>query len=148
MPWVSFFVQSMTLNGTLGRSLSCKWVDETSKILADELSALQELILAGDDLTAMYQVAQLASVAEKDGQLKPIHEKDKSALHYAVLTGRPSMVESLLEGGFHPNLNRNDIITGFTPLHIALFIQNQEMLLFLLRRGARIDISYATPATI
>lgn len=130
----------LKLDAAIGKSLSAKWVDETMRILSDELSALQELILGGDDVTAKFQAKQLSTVSDPTStEPKPVHEKDKSALHYAVLTGRPHMVEWLLDNGFAPNLSRNDLITGFTPLHLALFTQNTEMMVLLLLRGANLQ---------
>lgn len=73
---------------------------------------------------------------------RPMYLVDKSALHYAVTSGLVPMVEMLLDEGYQEAINKNDIITGFTPFHLALFTQNLQMMFLLLRRGARVDIKF------
>lgn len=63
------------------------------------------------------------------------------------MTGNLPMVEMLLSKGCHQLLNRNDYITGFTPFHIALFIQNRQLLWYLVRCGVDIMVKDEFNAT-
>lgn len=81
---------------------------------------------------------------------KPIYEREKSVLHYAVLKRKKRMVEMLINtpGGYKKAVNQKDIITGFTPLHIAFFVQDEEIIWFLLQNRASLDIEDNFEATI
>lgn len=52
------------------------------------------------------------------------------------------MVEMLLSvpGGYGNSVNEGDIVTGFTPSHIAVFVNDQEILYTLASYGARLEI--------
>lgn len=63
-------------------------------------------------------------------------------MHYATLTGNPQSLQHLLANGCDVLVNRNDFITGFTPLHLALFTQNKEIMWLLLQRGAEFTVRY------
>jgi hypothetical protein len=141
MPWREYWIASMAWNAEDGRKISTKWTDETQAILGDDLSALQDLVISGDVTTARYQAQKMEQMAPKDGEeKKPIAELEKSTLHFAVLTGQPVMVQMLLQEGFMPNIDRPDVVTGFTPVHLAVFTQNASVLRVLLNAGARIDV--------
>lgn len=46
------------------------------------------------------------------------------------------MLRMLLQTGSTALINRNDYITGFTPLHMAVFVQSSDMLWELMKNGA------------
>jgi hypothetical protein len=150
MLWSSYFLHCMKLNKDRGTEFSKRCVQEIKKILEDTLTTLQELVLEGDPDTVKIQIKkQLEFEAEGDeDEPKPIHKQDKAALHYAVITGNLRMVELLLNEGFLPSINQGDVITKFTPLHLALFIESSDILWLLLRHGALFtlkDAFFGTP---
>lgn len=49
----------MDLDPTAGRKWSFKWIDEIHKIMGEQLTALQEVVVAGDVEAARNQIAQL-----------------------------------------------------------------------------------------
>lgn len=88
---------------------------------------------------------------EREEQLEPEEGEEKvafwmrqkSLLHYATLSGNVRLVNLLLNHGCSALINRNDYITGFTPMHVALFTQQPSLVWTLLQHGARIDIKSA-----
>src|SRR5690606_13431547 len=79
-----------------------------------------------------------------------IYEREKSVLHYAVLKRKKRMVEILIntQGGYQKAVNQKDIVTGFTPLHIAFFVQDEDIIWFLFQHRAEMDIEDNFEATI
>lgn len=111
-------------------------------------TTLQQVVLAGD-LEAVYvQVRKELSL--RPGE--PLEENNKSILHYAVMTRNTDIVQMLIresrDKGVALDLNKNDIITGFTPLHYSIFIESRQMLTMLLAEyNADIDVTDAFSAT-
>eukprot|EP01125_Pyxidicula_operculata_P009995 TRINITY_DN3289_c0_g1_i2.p1 TRINITY_DN3289_c0_g1~~TRINITY_DN3289_c0_g1_i2.p1 ORF type:complete len:328 (+),score=45.27 TRINITY_DN3289_c0_g1_i2:57-1040(+) len=132
--WAAYFIQCLSLNEELGWDFSKKCVSEYQQVMGENLSALEELILEGDLATSDYQIDQLLLKSEADA--KPMHEMQKSALHFAVIGGNMQMVKLVLEKGFLPLINRDDYITGFTPFHLAIFIQKPELMWHLITSGS------------
>jgi len=139
--WSYYFLDCIKLNEELGWTFSKRWVSENLRILGEQLSLLEELILDGDTDTVLFQIQKEESItadSDDDVPMVPYYENHKTILHYAVLTGNVAMVSLLLSKGCNALLNRNDYITGFTPFHIALFTQNKKMLWHLIRNNADI----------
>ncbi|XP_049851952.1 uncharacterized protein LOC126328217 [Schistocerca gregaria] len=142
VPWVRYYVSSFTFSEEEGRSDSIKWTSELISIMQGEygLSALQELVLEGDVDTARYQLESIVKLYEDSEESRPIYEIEKSVLHYAVLTGIPEMVRMLLEeGSYRGALSLGDVVTGFTPCHLAVFVQNSEVLWELVSHGGSVE---------
>ncbi|ELR25275.1 SET domain containing protein [Acanthamoeba castellanii str. Neff] len=107
-------------------------------------TTLQQVVLAGD-LEAVRKELSL-----RPGE--PLEENNKSILHYAVMTRNTDIVQMLIresrDKGVALDLNKNDIITGFTPLHYSIFIESRQMLTMLLAEyNADIDVTDAFSAT-
>lgn len=133
---------------------------------SEGLTTLQELILDGDISTAMYQIKRLIDLEEdefsddeeegaqetkhSDGsQRLPMAQTERSILHYAALTSQLDMCRRLVqETPFVAQLNEPDVVTGFSPLHYASFVQNRELVYLFLTHGARIDYTDSYGATI
>jgi hypothetical protein len=146
---------------------SLRWVDEAIKIMggSEGLTALQELILDGDINTAMYQIRRLVDLGEEDDSEEegdktsepesaafssiPLPQKERSILHYAALTSQLEMCRRLLkESPFGRTINEGDLVTGFTPLHIASFVQNPSLVYLFLSCGSQWDLSDNYGATV
>lgn len=143
-------------------------MDEAIKIMggSEGLTALQELILDGDISTAMYQIKRLIDLEDEefsddeeigaketqhsDGSRRmPMAQTERSILHYAALTSQLDMCRRLVaETPFVAQLNEPDVVTGFSPLHYASFVQNRDLVYLLLSHGARIDYTDSYGATI
>jgi hypothetical protein len=141
MLWSYYFISSMKLDKQRGFDFSKKCVTIIYQLLEESLTTLQDLVLKGDVATTEYQIQRQLAQAPKDGEeKKALHEQDKSVLHYAVLSGNVPMVHMLLDAGYLPELNAPDLITAFTPLHMAVFIENKDMLWTLISHGAKPDV--------
>lgn len=126
---------------------------------SEGLTALQELILDGDINTAIYQIKRLVDMDEEEEaegeessnknennkndepEVVPVQQRERSILHYAALTGQVDMCRRLLEDTpFKTTINDGDLVTGFSPLHIASFVQNPSLVYLFLTHGAKIDV--------
>lgn len=166
--WARYYVDQIQYNEEAGRAKSLRWVDEAIKIMggSEGLTALQELILDGDINTAMYQIKRLMDLEEDEfsdededeeraknhsdeSTRVPMAKSERSILHYAALTSQLDMCRKLVEETpFVAQINDGDIITGFSPLHIASFVQNRDLVYLFLSNGARIDYTDSYGATI
>jgi len=148
MLWSYYFISSMKIDRQRGFDFSKKCVTIIYQILEESLTTLQDLVLKGDIATTEYQIQRQIAQAPNEGEEKKLlHEQDKSVLHYAVLSGNVPMVQMLLSAGYLPELNAPDLITAFTPLHMAIFIENKDMLWTLISHGAKPDIMDAYRGT-
>jgi hypothetical protein len=144
LKWPAAFLYSMKFNAEEGIIFSKKCKAMTLKLLEESLSSVEELILEGDVETTKFQIERLEDITpeeDEDGNVEakiPYYERQKGVLHYAVLCRNEKMVNMLLTQGCDKKeiINRNDYITGFTPLHLALFVQSFEIMWALIKNGA------------
>jgi hypothetical protein len=153
--WARYYVDQIVYDEAVGRKQALRWVDEAVKIMggSEGLTALQELILDGDINTAMYQIGRLVDLDDEfssddetgggdsgeSGRL-PMAQGERSILHYAALTSQEEMCRRLMEETpFIAQIHEGDVLTGFSPLHIASFVQNRALVYSLLTHGANID---------
>ena len=159
--WSRYYVDQIKYDVDSGRRCSHRWVDEAVQIMggSEGLTALQELILDGDISTAMYQIHRLVDLedhddseddADSDAERRlPMAQSERSILHYAALTGQVDMCRRLLEETpFLSQINEGDLVTGFSPLHIASFVQNPTLVFLFLTHGANIDFTDNYGATM
>lgn len=166
--WARFYVDQIKYDEEAGRANSLRWVTEAIKIMggSEGLTALQELVLDGDVNTTMYQIKRLVDLEEdefsdddeknlkeskhSDGTARlPMAQTERSILHYAALTSQLEMCRRLVqETPFVAQLNEPDVVTGFSPLHYASFVQNRDLVYLFLAHGARIDYTDSYGATI
>lgn len=150
-----------------GKRQALRWVDEVLQVMggSEGLTALQELILDGDINTAMYQIDRLKDLDEEfdtdedepisskkhkseSGRL-PMAQSERSILHYAALTSQEEMCRRLMEETpFLSQINEGEIVTGFSPLHFASWVQNPSLFFSLLAHGADIDFTDSYGCTV
>lgn len=137
LDWRAALLFDMKLNPEEGIIFSKKCVATTLKLLEESLSSVEELILEGDVETTEFQINRLEDITPEEGETHiPYYIRQKGVLHYAVLCRNYKMVKMLLNHGCKEIINRNDYITGFTPLHFAFFVQSLDIMWELLKNGA------------
>uniref|UniRef100_A0A6B2L7K5 SET domain-containing protein n=1 Tax=Arcella intermedia TaxID=1963864 RepID=A0A6B2L7K5_9EUKA len=139
----------MNLDQELGWQNSKRWSAEHVKIMGDTLSTIEDLIYGGNAETVQYFIKKEEDRYQEEGtQYKHWYQKHKSVLHLATMCSNLAMVSMLLTQCQNRLLNVNDYVTGFTPLHMALFVQNLPLMWYLIRNGAdptQLDKFDATP---
>eukprot|EP01120_Amphizonella_sp_Union-15-10_P017612 TRINITY_DN9823_c0_g1_i1.p1 TRINITY_DN9823_c0_g1~~TRINITY_DN9823_c0_g1_i1.p1 ORF type:complete len:417 (+),score=75.77 TRINITY_DN9823_c0_g1_i1:72-1322(+) len=139
--WSAYFLESLKLEPYKGVQFSKRCVTEITSIMGENLTSIQELILSGDVEITKFQIEKLSNkTSNVAGEEKFSITKDKSALHYAVMSGNIPMIKMLLDYGLSEIVNKGDIISGFTPFHFALFIEDLDVMWLLLTYGASIYI--------
>jgi hypothetical protein len=100
----------------------------------DSLSTLADLVLDGDADTAQYQIERTIG---RDGETD-VFASERSLLHFAIVARSLRTVQLLLlhDAHHHRLINECDVVTGQTPLHIALFARWEPAIRLLLAHGA------------
>eukprot|EP01130_Rhizamoeba_saxonica_P018863 TRINITY_DN9595_c0_g1_i1.p1 TRINITY_DN9595_c0_g1~~TRINITY_DN9595_c0_g1_i1.p1 ORF type:complete len:407 (-),score=95.36 TRINITY_DN9595_c0_g1_i1:21-1160(-) len=141
MTWAAYFTQCLDFDEYRGVKFSKQCVNMINLALGDTLTALEDIIVEGDIDTASYMIEKEQRMGPAEGEeYKPYYERSKGVLHFSVLGGNIKMVELLLSKGCDSLINLNDFITGFTPLHHALFIESKAIFLLLINSGADISV--------
>lgn len=133
LPWYSFYISQMKFNLIKGMDFSEKIRKTILQISHDSINSLQELILDGDLGTFEYQLNR--EFERSDSKFKL--ETQNSIMQFATLTGSTKLIDLILSypGGVQL-LNKGDLVTGFSALHFALFIENSVMFKHLIERKA------------
>jgi hypothetical protein len=100
--------------------------------VGENLSTIADLVLDGDADTAEYQIERTLS---RDSAASLAVER--SLLHLAAYARSvPLMAMLLAQRGALELVNERDLVTGQTPLHVALFAHSPDLMRLLLRHGA------------
>ncbi|KAL6063797.1 SET domain-containing protein [Balamuthia mandrillaris] len=151
--WRVFYLSNVSFDENVGRAFSAKAKSIIDETTGEYQTSLQRRLLSGSVRAMESCLQHELSVIRNTLPPPRLDERHKSALHYAVLSRKPRMVEALLSAAASSSasldINKNDLITGFTPLHFAVFVQSAEVLELLLRRYHadidKLDNFFATP---
>jgi hypothetical protein len=150
VPWMLYYLKNMKWDEEVGKRFSLRARKTAKKVSGDYQTVLQQVILDGDIEACVIQLHKETTLHPSTSNnhnrnsISVLEENNNSILHYAVLTRNKKMVLALLNEaarcGQPLNVNRNDLITGFTPLHFSVFVESFEIFNLLLREyNADID---------
>jgi hypothetical protein len=129
---INDLLQSNNDNDAAGIAFCRSAVSILRASVGDSLSTIADLVLDADIDTAQYQIERTLS-RDDASDLSTEH----SLLHFAAYARDVSLMTMLLEQrGALKLVNERDIVTGQTPLHIALFAHSRELMHLLVRHGA------------
>lgn len=145
---MTFYLSQMNFNEREGRKFSSQAIKVAQEISGQYQTPLQRAVLEGD-MEAIYTQAQIELSKRPNESLE---ENNKSVLHYAVMRRSTDMVLMLIKesqkAGVPIDINKNEIITGFTLLHYSVFVESRQILTMLLMEyDADIDLSDEFSAT-
>eukprot|EP01116_Phalansterium_solitarium_P024370 TRINITY_DN8916_c0_g1_i2.p1 TRINITY_DN8916_c0_g1~~TRINITY_DN8916_c0_g1_i2.p1 ORF type:complete len:519 (+),score=160.91 TRINITY_DN8916_c0_g1_i2:685-2241(+) len=137
--WFKFWLASLRLDSDRGLALARKLTKTIEELLEDSMTTMQELVLSGDVDNVDYQIRREIDRMSTDSERTFDLGAHNSLMQFAVLTGNVAMVRKLLDKGGAGLLNKPDLVTSFSALHFAFFVQDRRMIELLLRLGANID---------
>jgi hypothetical protein len=134
IPWARWYLSQILFDTSRGTKFAKRIKKTTLDLAQDVLTTMQDLVLDNDVDTVSFQLERERErdIDEEENEKAFELHNQNSLVQFAVLNGNEEMLEFLWNETDPKHrkeyFNKGDLITGFTPFHIAIFVENARLL--------------------